>query len=185
MESCEVGDSMRQLKDILNNQQGYTLLEMIIVIGLIGVGLGLTSFGLNVIFNANVNSYSQQIVSEIKNVQVKEMAAKSKDFSMEIRYVTDHYELYIISTDTAAAVSTNKTIAFPTSIVIEKETAPGTFVELKDPIFTPDKRSFAFSEGTGKLVTNGEGTYRVTAVNSDLTRLIRVYKQNGRVVVEQ
>lgn len=185
MESCEVGDSMRRIKDFLKDQQGYTLLEMIIVIGLIGVGLGLTSFGLNVIFNANVNSYSQQIATEIKNIQVKEMAAKNKDFSLEIRYVTDHYQLYIVSTDTSAGgSSTNKVIAFPSSIIIEKETTPGVFLELKEASFDLDKRQFKFSDGTGKLTTNGDGTYRVTAANSGLTKFIYVYKQNGRVVLQ-
>lgn len=100
----------------MNKEQGYTLLELIITIGLISIAIGLSSFGLNVIYTSNVGSYASQVTNDIKLVQTKEMASNGKDYRLILDHDGSKYtvliQVRIISNYMKLLTKTRSTIIF-------------------------------------------------------------------------
>ncbi len=106
----------------MNKEQGYTLLELIITIGLISIAIGLSSFGLNVIYTSNVGSYASQVTNDIKLVQTKEMASNGKDYRLILDHDGSKYTVLIqVSTD-GSNWNMYKNYKLPKAMVIKKGT---------------------------------------------------------------
>lgn len=170
-------------------EEGYTLLEMIITIALIGIALGLSGFGLSAIFNNNVNGYVNEIVNDIRLVQTKEMGTSNLTFETTFGHDGTNY---IMTMTEVTALTVHKTTKFPKSIVLEKyDTATSTFKELKliddtaAPLLEDKKKTFRFNASSGKLLTSAAGRYRVSSTAATLEREFVVVEANGRVYVEE
>ena len=175
------------------DEDGYSLLEMIITIGLIAIAIGMSTFGLNSVFNSNVNSYANTLANEIRLTSSRELAASNKDYSLVLNYQTadDRYvaTVYVTPDDTGVRQEI-KQIKFSQGIIIEKDG-----LNLKDGIDLPitdasslsneTTRSFVFDASSGALVTDGDGTYTMYSKTSTITRDIVVIKMNGRVYVDE
>lgn len=163
------------------NEEGYTLLEMIITIGLIGIAIGMSSFGLSTIYNSNVNARANELVSEIRIVSTKEMASKDGDFELEFTKIGDHYYAYTRQT-LAGVTTTIKSIKLPNGMTIEKNIS-GSWTGIES--LPKADRSFTFDPSSGRLTSNGNGRYKVASNIS--TRVIEfvVVKESGRTYIDE
>lgn len=173
----------------LRDESGYSLLEMIITIGLIAIALGTTSFGLSTIFNSNVNSYVNEVANEVRLARAREMAASDNDYQVVFEYdpVDERYKVISKVSIDGANYVTIKTIKLPKSITLSKEVL-GIFVSLDDASLNDETlRLFQFDASSGKLLgsVSGEGTYRISASNSSITKDFVVIKANGRVYIDE
>jgi prepilin-type N-terminal cleavage/methylation domain-containing protein len=174
-----------------DNEKGYTLIELIIVIGLLAIAIGLSGFGLNVIYTNNVNTYATQLVSEIKLVQTKEMASKNNDYKIVMRYDTLEKQ-YISETwvrvGAAGTYQVLHSISLPSNMVIKKwddDLSSITYLTYKEiKYFSPNSMTFIFEAMSGKLEssTNGAGKYQISSTTSTKIKIFTVTAQNGRVV---
>ncbi len=173
----------------LRDESGYSLIEMIITIGLIAIALGTTSFGLSTIYNSNVNSYVNEVANEVRLARAREMAASKNDYQVVFEYNTAEQKYQIISKVKIGVenYTTLKTINLPRTITLSKDIS-GTFTALNDPALSDaNLRTFQFDESSGELLSGvgGEGTYRMSASNSAITKDFVVIKANGRVYIEE
>lgn len=164
------------------NQKGYTLLELIITIGLIAIAISVTGFGLNAIYTSNINSHASQLVNEIRLVQTKEMSSLNKDYKLILSKSGSNY--IARTTVTVGGVSTQvKLIKLPNGFTLKKLIG-SNYVEI-GAISDVGEREFAFDAASGRLITDGDGKYQVTSTSSSKVIEFGVIKQNGRVYVDE
>lgn len=179
MESDKVGGTMKRFKE----ERGYSLLEVIITIGLISIAIGTSTFGLRTVFNNNVMSVANEFASEVRQVAIKEMASDRHNYSGIIEYdaSSEKYSLvlYIERWNGGGydARAVYKTVKFSGSVVFTKD---GTAV--KDLV--EDDRSFTFNAATGEVTSGGAGNYVITSPSSSLAKKVQVIQANGRVYVD-
>jgi len=163
----------------IRSQEGYTLIEMIIVMALLTIAISLSGFGLNTLYTNNINTYSNQLISEIKLVQTKEMASKDKDFWLNLTY-DPTLEQYIGTTklESSGTVTTLKTIKFPKKVIIKKLDGVN-YVDIQ----SLGTITFEFDATSGKSMANGDGSYEISSTSSSRVIKFDVIKQNGRVVM--
>lgn len=163
--------------------EGYTLIELILVIAIIAVAISMTSFGIGSLYSSNVKNFSSQVVSQIRNVQVKELASKDSDYEMAITKVGSKYQANTtmkadIDGDGVDEIQVIHSIEFPSNISIKKLVGASYF---EISTLTPSEVEFAFDPSSGALITSGNGTYRMSLVDSSTTIEFEVVAQNGRV----
>ncbi|MDF1617025.1 pilus assembly FimT family protein [Petrocella sp. FN5] len=171
----------------IKRQDGYTLIEMIIVMALLAIAIGLSGFGLNTLYTNNINTYSNQLISEIKLVQTKEMASKDKDYRLTLTYDST-LEQYIgrtlVRVGTTGTYSTLKTIKLPKKVAIKKW--DGTdYVDIQPPNYSLISFEFDSTSGQVKNTANGDGRYEISSTASSRVIEFEVIKQNGRVVMNE
>lgn len=175
-------NSGENVKNTASNEFGYTLIEIIITIGLISIAIGLTTFGLSTVYRSNVNSYSSQIINEIKKIQTQEMASSKNDYEVIISHNGTNYVVTTYVSFDGNPKTTFKTIELPIYVSIHKKIG-ADFVDLYT-ISDIDKsqRTFSFNSSSGKLTSDGEGIYRVILETDGSFKEFQVIKQNGKVV---
>lgn len=173
-----------------DNTSGYSLIELIVTIGLISVAIGFTTFGLSVIYNNNVNVYASRIVSDIKLVQTKEMASNDLDYRLMLGHDGNKYTVEIEVKESSeiwsAASTTFKEYDLPRVMVLEKYTG-AAFVAIDDVIFDVEgDLTFEFDVSSGKILNDsGAGRYRLTSTSSDKVIEFVATEQNGRVYIDE
>ena len=171
--------------NMIRRQDGYTLLEMIIVMALLAIAIGLSGFGLNTLYTNNINTYSNQLISEIKLVQTKEMASKDKDYKLTLAYDSS-LEQYIATTlvrlEASGTYSTLKTIKFPKKVTIKKLDG-ANYVDIQS--LGTITFEFDGTSGQVKSIANGDGRYEISSTTSSRVIKFDVILQNGRVVMNE
>lgn len=170
---------MKKLKE----EAGFTLLEMIIVIGLLGIAIGFTTFGLGIVYNTNVNAIGSELVSDIRLTMTKEMASKDKDFRLVLSKVGEnYYSTMSLSTD-GSTWSVIKTTKLSKGMVLKKDDGSGNFVEVS--ILPVNQRTFTFEANSGKVTSQGAGRYELSSTTS--TRVIEIVavRESGRVYIDE
>lgn len=166
-----------------NDDSGFTILEMIVVIALIGIVLGLTGFGLSSIYNSSVTSNVNTLMNEIRLLSSREQASSKNDYELILSYDTAE-KAYIARTYIemdGAPREITKTMTFPKSIIIEKDG-----LALSDATFNDvNTRSFRFSPSSGGLLTEGAGVYTIKSTASSITKDMVVVAFNGRVYLDE
>lgn len=171
----------------IRNEDGYSLLEMIITIAIIAVAISMTSFGLGTIYSSNVKNYSSQVVSEIKSVQIKRLAAKDNDFRLEIEkpsfnYIVETIMIADIDGDMVDEEVVINTIEIPSNMSIKKEIG-GIFEEI-DTIAATEVQ-FTFDPSSGAETSGGAGVYQMSLSDGSNMIEFEVIAQNGRVFVHE
>ena len=171
---------MKRLKE----EAGFTLLEMIIVIGLLGVAIGFTTFGLSTVYNTNVNAMGNELVSDIRLTMTKEMAAKDKDYRLIFSKAGDNYYATIsLSSDAGLTWSAIKTVKLSNGMILKKDNGSGSFVEVS--AFSEDERTFKFEANSGKVISQGWGRYELSSTSSTRVMEIVVVRESGRVYIDE
>ncbi len=165
---------------LMKNESGYTLLEMIITIGLIGIAIGMSGFGLRTVFNSNLDSVANEFANEVRLTYSRELAASNNDYSMILSYDSSngYYKANLYVERNGGSRELLKTIKFSKAISIMKDGADVSGL-------AESERSFEFDQSSGKLLSNGEGTYTFTSSTSTMIRDVIVVKDNGRVYVDE
>ena len=160
------------------------MLEMIIVIGLLGVAIGFTTFGLSTVYNTNVNAKGNELVSDIRLTMTKEMAAKDKDYRLILSKVGDnYYSTMSLSSDAGLTWTAIKTSKLSNGMVLKKDNGSGSFVEISTlPI---EQRTFTFEANSGKVTSQGSGRYELSSTSSTRVIEIVVVRESGRVYIDE
>lgn len=171
------------------DNKGYSLIELIITIGLISIAIGLSSFGLSVIYNSNVNAIGSNIVNDIRLVQAKEMASNALDYRLVLGYDGNQYTVDIHVKESAlaswpATPNVYKSYEIPKAMTLKKDDG-GTYYEIDDVAhFDVDDLTFEFDVSSGKVLGgNGAGRYELSSSSSDKIVEFVVVAQNGRVYI--
>lgn len=171
----------------LKDEGGYSLLEMILTIGLIAIAIGTSTFGLNTVFNSNVNSKANTIVNEIRLTSSRQLGANERVYETIVSYdVSDNrvlFTTYVTDTSIASPTPQNiKTIRLSRGMNLVKDVS-GTPTAIES--LTLDERTFTFDSSSGALTSGGGGVYTLTSDNSSISRDIVVLTQSGRVYVDE
>ena len=165
------------------SEKGFTIVEVVVAIALIGIAISLSVVSLRTIFNSSVSSYATQLSNEIRLVQSREMASSKNDYELIISYDGTE-DIYRIRTYIEAGGNPRKvlkTIDMPKAIRVAKNGVP-----LSDSAYNDvSTRSFRFSPSSGGLITDGDGTYTITSTASTVTRDVVVVGFNGRVYIDE
>jgi len=170
----------------LRDEGGYSLLEMIITIGLIAIAIGMSTFGLNAVFNSNVNSYANSLASELRIASSREMAVFDKSYTVELDYDTTENRYVAISyvKPLSASESELSRIKFPKGMTISKGGQSLEYL-INNSLILEGERKFQFDPSSGALISAAAGTYQLSSVSSSITRDIVVVEVNGRVYVDE
>lgn len=183
----------------LKNENGYTLLEIIITMGILAIAIGTSSFGLRSIFNNNVNSYANQFANEIRLVASRELGSaegesNDRDYKLEVSFDSTGQRVIAVTylKVGAGAYDELTRINFPKSMTIAKD---GVQIDASTNIvghalYSDETRTFEFDASSGALIVytpsgdSAEGRYTIRSANSSITRDVVVIQANGRVYVD-
>lgn len=173
----------------LNNERGFTLMELIITISIIAVIAGISGFGLNAVFNANLKNISYDIASDMRNVRFRSVSEFDTEYQLVLTYDAAEerygYEIHRLKAgDLAPTVI--KTESYRSSLVIMREDGVGNWVELSDATIdisaNPERGTFAYDSSTGgisQFVLNST-TVTVDSLNQNANNLGRYKFVNTR-----
>lgn len=176
----------------IRRNDGYTLLEVIITIGLIGIAISASTFGLRTIYNSNINARASEVVNTLRLARTKQMASSATPTVYRDVIIEHDGSQYSVVTKLidSGGNTTVSTLELPKSIHMQKyNTATATYEELSSiaqPVAIRDRvKTFRFDPSSGKIVTSAHGKYRLNATNSDLEVVFVVVALNGRVYIEE
>lgn len=173
---------MSGIKGHLNNDKGFTLLEMIIVIFLIALSLSMVTISWRLIFTNNVKSYAEQFNSDLRRMKNDTMTSQGDEYFLLWKYdSTDDLYYYEIYREDAPSVLI-KSVKLSSSIDVQLDKS-GTYQNLET--YSADDLRIEFDPASGKLVnvsdTNGGGVYLFTTDASDTQATVSVIEETGRV----
>lgn len=156
-----------------DNNRGYTLVEIIVVLAIIGIALSIAQLSLSNIFNNKLNGYTKEFASLIREVRVNQMSYKS-DYKIKIEISNNQYYIKELKGDQEVD---GKTIKLPSGYELKYEDTTGSISPVGDGM------EISFSSGSGS-VTNGAGIYYITSTNSKKEGKIKLSSITGRVAIE-
>lgn len=181
---------MRKLRE----NSGFTLIEIIITVAIISVMLGLSGFGISVIFRANVESLADNYYNELRDMKFKASSNTDSNYHLEMTYnsATKEYG-YIVDQDNI----TIKNVTLSKNIAIYKMTEGSTTWAAIETL--PEKERFIrFSKGGGFVmqedyvsvsgalrVISGQGQYKFVKLGSDKEPIVTIIKQTGKVFMNE
>jgi len=153
---------------MIDNKNGFTLIEVIIVIALLGIAITMTSLGIKILFNSNVNSYGQQFYTDLRDMREKTIT--SIDSKCELEWDSNGYTITYNYNNPSK--STTKRVDLPSNIIVSKDGSNVNSVTIE------------FDKASGKLI-DGAGTYKFSSSSSDNEILITVVKETGSVFIDE
>jgi prepilin-type N-terminal cleavage/methylation domain-containing protein len=163
----------------LDNNEGFTLIEVLIVIIIIGIAISMSSLGYRVIFDARVDAYAEQFQSDLRGMRNDSLNSLDKDYKLV--WAADGLS-YVIKKKSDNTVV--KTEELPGDLVIKIKTdSMSDYKTLSDYYASLDEsyRTIAFDKSDGSLTSNGAGAYMFSAIDSDDIVIVTVYEVTGRV----
>ncbi len=196
--------------NILNNNRGFTLMELIITISIVAIAAGLSGFGLNALFSANLDNIAHDITSELRNIRFREVSEYNNDYQMVFTYDSDKDNYgYIVQkryddsgTEVTLEVKRND---YKSTLRIYREETIGVWIEMKDsPINLGGlgenslQGTFSFSASSGgiadvafsggtieSLNLNSLGSYKIVNIRNNEEIKFIVIKKTGRVIIDE
>lgn len=159
---------------MLLDEKGFTLAELLIAVIIIGIGLSIALYSINVIFSARVDSFARQYNSDLKYLKDQTMTSKDFDYSLEWKDNSGNtfYNLKKGST-IIKEVKINKKI----EVSFKKEDS-NTFESVDGIVIKFDPSSAVVKEVGSK---NGAGTYRFKNITNDKEAEVILIKRTGRI----
>lgn len=84
----------------LRNNQGFTIMEIMIVIIIIAIGLSLSVYSINIIFGSNANSFADQFKSDLRYIRDQNMATTSGTYRITWNVDVNGVASYQVLNDT-------------------------------------------------------------------------------------
>lgn len=169
----------------LEKNDGYSLIEVIIVIVIIGIAITLAGYGFNLINRSNVNGYINEFHADVRYAKNNSMSLEDESFYIQWAYdsVDDqyYYEMYK-SKPSVTPDQLLKTVKIHKTIVIKLDNGTG-FALLNT--YTADQIRISFESGSGDLVDGkGKGEYEFY-LNDDTSKIVEIIESTGRVFVNE
>jgi prepilin-type N-terminal cleavage/methylation domain-containing protein len=165
-------------KKILYDNKGFTLIELIVVVGIISIMTAIITYSVNVVFKSDVQSSAKQLQSDLRNIRFNTMATSNCKFRLKLNYnsTTNNY-YYEVCKD----ANIIRKVEFKTNVSIKKDSIEN---ELKDTDMLPI--DFIFNEGDGSFVgENNSGIFEFWASNSVVPVTLDIVKETGRIYINE
>ncbi len=195
----------------INNESGFTLMELIITIAIVAIAAGISGFGLNAVFNANLKNITYEFASDYRQTRYKTVSEFDTYYQMVMTYDTDKkrygYKIqkYFEDPDNLGTwiLIDVEQKSFRSSLVIQREYTDDNWMDLSDPSIdlanNPQRGTFVFEVSTGgiaertlstgveleSLILNGGslGKFRFVNTRNNEIYQIDVIGETGRLVV--
>ncbi|PKM96169.1 MAG: hypothetical protein CVU84_00170 [Firmicutes bacterium HGW-Firmicutes-1] len=165
----------------MENEKGFTLVEIMIVIVIISIGIGMASYGINIVFGSRMDSYSSQFKSDLRYIRDQNMSIKDGNYRIDINFTSNEitsYRTYHIAADSTIVqwntIQLNNKITM--SVVLEDGTTPPS-----DGTITIRFDSSSGEVSTGLNGYNGAGTYTFTSTATGETESVTLTRLTGRI----
>lgn len=176
----------------LLNDKGFSLLELIIVIGVIGLAIGMTTFGFNLIFSSNTKSYAKQFESDLRGMRNDTMYAIDKTYYMLWKYDDGSYMYTIYDSSDLLHPFEIKTVDLHADIKVSVDIGDGNgFLDLDSTYGSnPNNLKIQFEKSSGKITNiisnnNGEVKYKFTSTTTSDEMIVHVIVELGRVYSDE
>ncbi len=193
------------ISEKIHNESGFTLVEITITVAIVVIAAGLSGFGLNAVFNANLDNMAHDIATDLRNVRFRAVSEFDAEYQLVLTYDggNDRYG-YEVQRLKAGTTTVTRSETYRSTLIILREDISGTWIELNDPSIditnNPELGTFCFNTSTGGIseYVMGSTTVNVASLNLNLNTLGRykiinernneeirfdVVKLTGRVVI--
>lgn len=188
---------------MMKSNSGFTLLELLIVIALIGIGSTSIVVGFQLVFDTRVESAGEKLVYVLREMRYETTTKLDREYTFEFLYENNKFGYKVVTYDTTKAkteppIKEAKTI-FPKKILVHKlrtgeDGKNEADWELVSDILTAGETQrirISFSGYTGGVSVldygnqsvSGDGIYRFTTDDSATNIKIRIDDFTGRVDV--
>lgn len=175
---------------VLCNEKGFTLIELIIVVAVLGVAISIANFGVGIVFQSNVESIAQQYQSDLRDVRSKTVSTVD---NYELRWFYDtHEKKYSYQVFNTTKTSEVKMVHIRSNISIKiqeiKDDDTTVTVDLNAYAATDPILVLFFDASSGKV--SGAGTNKQlnfifeTSASSDIST-VELYTKLGRVYLNE
>ncbi|MHB8131023.1 MAG: prepilin-type N-terminal cleavage/methylation domain-containing protein [Mobilitalea sp.] len=175
----------------MNNDRGFTLIELIIVIlimALLGVG---SMTGFNLLNTSSAEKTADRIKAVLDYIQMENMT-KTKAYTMKIENIADDYKLSIISTNTAGTEVIESTEILELdngTIIFENNIDLVQILVSSVPVAgwqVADKLVVGFRKDTGGVKEYATDHYvtRIGFIASGRTYYLRIVTATGKHYIE-
>lgn len=162
---------MSGTKRLLAKKAGFSLVELVIVIGIMAVLVGLTALGFGYFGTADAKGVTHGINSGLSDLKSENMA-KSKKVYMHLNLYHGNYYVVYTDSDSFTPDGSGKKIGDSDVTV----TCDGTVMsEGSDVCFSIRKKDGAFTHGPSKVTVKAEGSFDYN---------VNIVKDTGRHYIE-
>lgn len=170
----------------LKDERGYSLIEVIIVIVIIGIGVSMISYGFSLINRSNLKKYVNEYHSDVRYAKNQSMTFENTTFYIQWDYdsVNDeyYYELYK-SEPTVTPDTLVKRVDIHSTVDVNLDNESGGMQPLET--YTSDQVKLTYEAGSGDLV-NGDGFGKYEFYKSDDTKkIVEIIESTGRVFIDE
>ncbi len=168
------------------DDRGFTLIEVIVVIGIIAIGLSLSTISFVVFTNNNIKGKANTIISEIRNARASQLENSDKVVFVEFVNSGGNVEVNRVMADSSGSKTVLSTVVIGGNIEFKKIT-DGETIEVKNlgpyTSYESARNAVVFDPSTGKVLSKGYGTY--TLSYDGKTFSFMVIKENGKVIIDE
>lgn len=161
---------------LLQNEKGFTIMELMIVVAIISVAVGMTSYGINIIFSSRVDSFASQYQSDLRFLRDKTIS-DIHTYELVWDFTGNHYTYEIIDTTDSDTANhfTIKTIQLTNDISVNVFLASDS-LNLVDV----DGVTIRFDAATGEAVS-GAGRYILENTVNGEHITVEIVQHTGRI----
>lgn len=160
-------------------QDGFTLIELVVVIAILGIMAGLATYSVNIVFDGNTKSFANQFATTVRQVKDKTLSTKDNEWSVEVGYNATvqryYYEVHYNN-------EVRETYEIKKDVVIKQNIGTDT-QEIKE--LAGAKQTIKFDKSTGKVdASTNPGEYIFENSITDRQVIVNVVGKTGSVIVD-
>lgn len=124
----------KNMKLIWSNQKGFTLVEVLITIAIIAISIGLSTFGLQIVYDSRTEGAAKNFESDLKTIRLNSITYTDRKYYLQWKYDAStgySYEIVDFNNPTSPDNSI-KTVQIHKKIDIQVIKNSGTAQSLKD-----------------------------------------------------
>ncbi|MBC8157099.1 prepilin-type N-terminal cleavage/methylation domain-containing protein [Armatimonadetes bacterium] len=165
-----------------NNEKGFTLIELLISIAIVAVAIGLSSFGIKIVFDSNLDSYANQYKTDLREARNGTLSTLDEVYHVIWKYDSTNGRYYYEVWDNSVTNQLMKTVNLHKSIYIMYTDNVGITTELKD-LIAAGTVSISFDRASGKALS-GSGTYLFKSTATDQQASIKLIAATGGIFLD-
>lgn len=143
------------LSQQLNKEEGFTLIEIIVVISIIAIAAGLSGYGLSVITQSNVESMGHDIITEFRDLKYRSVSEYDKEYEFRFIYEGGKFGYTIYQSIGGATATEVKKKTYRSDLIIQAyDDGSSLYVDVGNPAFDItdlNRITYTFNTSTGGI----------------------------------